>query len=245
MEVWQIALVSVVIVSLISLIGVVTLAISEDSLHNPIQWLIGLAIGGLFGDAVFHLLPESFEELGQIAGAYVAAGFILFFLLEKLLHWRHRHRATQKERIEPIGVLNLIADGLHNFIDGVLIAASYLISIPTGYATTVAVILHEIPQELGDYGILRESNFSKWNALFWNFISGLFAIIGLFTALTFGVSFESFAITSLAFTAGGFLYMVVLLLRKVGEDLTATKAFGQIAAIVIGVVAMWLLTGLE
>lgn len=242
MEVWQQSLLSVVVVSVISLIGVLTLAVSEDKLKSPIQWLIGLAVGALFGDAIFHLLPESFEELGRVAGLYTVAGFALFFVFEKLLHWRHRHIPNQLERIEPIGWLNLIADGLHNLIDGLLIAASYLISAPTGYATTMAVILHEIPQELGDYGILREANFSKWGALFWNFLSGLFAILGMILAVSFGFDNDAFAIKMLAFTAGGFFYMIVILLRKIGEDLTTSKTISQLGAISIGIAAMWLLT---
>lgn len=245
MEVWQQSLLSVVIVSAISLIGVVTLAISEERLKNPIQWLIGLAVGALFGDAIFHLLPESFEELGRIAGLYTVAGFALFFIFEKLLHWRHRHTPNQSERIEPIGWLNLLADGLHNLIDGLLIAASYLISPSTGYATTMAVVLHEIPQELGDYGILREANFSKWGALLWNFLSGLFAIVGMILAVTYGFNNDEFAIKTLAFTAGGFFYMIVILLRKISEDLTVSKAISQLGAISIGIASMWLLTFFE
>lgn len=245
MEVWQQSILSVAVVSAISLIGVITLAVSEDRLKNPIQWLIGLAVGALFGDAIFHLLPEAFEELGKIAGVYTFAGFGIFFIFEKLLHWRHRHVPNQSEKIEPIGWLNLIADGLHNLIDGLLIAASYLISAPTGYATTMAVILHEIPQELGDYGILREANFSKWGALFWNFLSGLFAVIGMILAVMFGFDNHQFAIQMLAFTAGGFFYMIIILIRKIGEDLTVSKTISQLGAISIGIAAMWALTFLE
>jgi zinc and cadmium transporter len=241
MQIWLQSLVSVLIVSFISLIGVLTLAISEDRLKKPIQWLIGLAIGALFGDAVFHLLPESFEALGQIAGLYIVSGFVLFFMFDKFLHWRHHHASNQAEKVEPVGWLNLLADGAHNLIDGMLIAASYLISPPTGYATTLAVILHEIPQELGDYGILREANFSKWSALFWNFLSGLFAVIGMALVAVYGFSSEDFAVKMLAFTAGGFFYIIVILLRKLSEDLTAAKTVSELFAIGVGLVSMWLL----
>lgn len=235
-------IVSVVIVSIVSLIGVIALAVSEERLKSPLDWLVGLAIGALFGDAVFHLLPESFAHLGKAAGVYLAAGLVLFFIFEKLLHWRHSHKATHPSNIEPIGWLNLSADGIHNFIDGMLIAASYLVSAPIGYATTVAVILHEIPQELGDYGILREANFSRRAALFWNFLSGLAAILGAMAVLYFGIGSEESSVKLLAFTAGGFLYMVLILLQKVGSELTTKRVFMYASAITLGVVAMWLLT---
>lgn len=245
MEVWQQALVSVSIVSIISLIGVITLAVSEDKLKNPLQWLIGLAIGGLFGDAVFHLLPESFEAMGRVAGLYAVGGFLLFFIFEKVLHWRHSHKATHPSKIEPVGWLNLFADGLHNLIDGALIAASYMISPATGYATTMAVVLHEIPQELGDYAILREANFSKWGALTWNFVSGLFAILGMIFAVNFGFSAEAFAVKTLAFTAGGFFYMIIILVRKTSEDITFKSALSYLISIIVGIASMWGLTFLE
>jgi zinc and cadmium transporter len=244
-DVWIAGLVSVGAVSLISLIGVITLAISEEKLEHPLFWLIGLGIGALLGDAFIHLLPEAYEKIGSKTAFYLMGGFVLFFILEKLLHWRHKHTYEDKESIQPFGYLNLFADAIHNIIDGVLIGVSYIVSFPVGLATTVAVILHEIPQELGDYGILREANFSKTKALLFNFISGLFALVGLIVSLVVAFDFESFVVPMLAFTAGGFFYMAFILLRHLSEELTVKKAAIQVTSIFVGIILMWLLKFVE
>ncbi|QQG49622.1 MAG: ZIP family metal transporter [Candidatus Berkelbacteria bacterium] len=247
---WFATIASVTVVSLVSLIGAFVIAVhdrrSEDEEYSPfMHFLIALAVGALLGDAMIHLLPEAFAEAGQIASLYVGGGFIVFLILEKFLHWRHHHRQQVKNRIEPVGVMNLVGDGLHNFIDGALIAASYLISFPIGLATTIAVVLHEIPQELGDYAILRSAGFSKRSAIFFNFVSALFAIVGAVVVLSTTINVIATAPLILAFTAGGFIYIVLILLKKLGEELTASRTFGHIASIVLGILLMWALKFIE
>lgn len=204
--------------------------------------LISLAVGALLGDAFIHLLPEAYGA-GTDA-SWILGGFLIFFLIEKGLHWRHEHVAHEG-KIEPYGIMNLIGDGLHNFIDGVLIAASYLVSLPIGLATTLAVVLHEIPQELGDYAILRSAGFSRTRALFWNFMSAVTAILGTIVVLTLHINVDVAAQKILAFTAGGFIYLVMILLRKLEQEVPVRKAIGEIVMIVVGVGLMWLIKFVE
>jgi zinc and cadmium transporter len=150
---WVYAIVSVVVVSLLSLVGVACISISEQRLKRIIFTMVSLAVGAMFGDAFIHLLPESFENPRSKVetSLYVLAGIFAFFILEKFLLWRHQHTLESDSHIHHVGYMNLIADGLHNLIDGMIIGASYLISTPVGIATTMAVVFHEIPHELGNF----------------------------------------------------------------------------------------------
>ena len=249
-SVWTETLISVGIVSLVSLVGVIIISFSdEESVKKPnntlLRLLVALAIGALLGDLLIHLLTEIYQEIGVRSSLYVAGGFIVFFLLEKVLHWRHEHNAKQENRIEPFGVMNLVADGVHNLVDGALIAASYLVSFPVGLATTIAVILHEIPQELGDYGILRMAGFSKRASLMFNFASGLLAIIGAVIVLFGGINIETGGPLILAFTSGGFIYLLFLLIRKLDDEMAFRHTFTTVLMIVVGIALMWLITFLE
>lgn len=242
--VWTNTLISVVIVSLISLVGVAILARSDRE-GSPMKFLIALAIGALLGDVAIHILPETYEEIGLGAASWLLGGFAVFYLLEKVLHWRHEHASETEDKVEPYGVMNLFADGLHNLIDGALIAASYAISFPIGLATTIAVVLHEIPQELGDYAILRSAGFTKARALGWNFVSALFAIVGAVTVLVIGIDVETSAHQLLAFTAGGFLYIVVLLVQRLGAEVPIIRLLTNLVGVGTGVFLMWLITLIE
>lgn len=200
---WFYAIASVILVSLASLIGIAFISMSEPRLRQMIFILVSLAVGALFGDAFLHLLPESFEKSGgrPETSLCVLAGIFTFFVLEKFLHWRHEHILP----ISPIGYMNLVADGAHNLIDGMLVGASYLVSPSVGIATTTAVIFHEIPQEIGDFGVLLHAGFTKTKALLFNFLSASLAIVGAIMSLTIGTNLERFSTFMLPFTAGGFI----------------------------------------
>lgn len=239
------SLLSVAMVSLVSLIGVAVLALSTKEGDRFVSLFVGLAVGALIGDVAIHLWPESYEALGISAGVLFVAGFIAFFAMEKILHWRHGHHPKERQGIAPVGILNLVADSLHNLIDGMLIGASFLTSFPLGVATTVAVVLHEIPQEIGDYAVLLHAGFRrKWAVLF-NLLSAAFAFIGVGIAFSLSSEIERFSSQVIAFSAGGFLYIVAVLVRQFGQEMTARKTIGQVVAIAIGILAMWLLTFLE
>ncbi|HLD27606.1 MAG TPA: ZIP family metal transporter, partial [Patescibacteria group bacterium] len=167
LNVWFYSIVSVVIVSLVSLAGVVTLAFNLEKLKKILIFFVSLSAGALLGDVFLHLLPELVEEAGfglKVSLLFIA-GIFIFFILEKYIHWQHCHEPISASHPHHLGKMNLIGDALHNFIDGLIIAASYLISVPLGVASTLAIVFHEIPQEIGDFGVLLHSGFSKAKAL--------------------------------------------------------------------------------
>lgn len=240
--------VSVLVVSLISLVGVFTLFLNEEKLRRNIFILISLAIGALLGDAFIHIIPEAFEsEISPtIISILVIAGILLFFTVEKFLHWHHHGEDEKDEQIHPVGKLVILSDGVHNLIDGLIIGASYMVSIPVGIATTLAVILHEIPQEIGDFGVLLHAGYTKKRALWLNFLSALLSIAGVLIALVLGNVSETLIFYILPFAAGGFIYIAV---ADLIPELHKTKNFKysiyQILSVTLGVLAMLMLVLLE
>ena len=244
---WFYALGSVVAVSLISLVGIVTIALSERRLQQLIFLMVSLAVGAMFGDTFLHLLPEAFRSPGAMPRVplTVLAGLLAFFLLEKFLLWRHEHVPHYGDCIQPVGYVNVVAEGFHNFIDGLLIGASYLVSIPVGIATSLAVLLHEIPQEMGNFAVLRHAGFSQAGALSMNFLSASLAIVGAVVALVAGAHLTAFPTDLLPFTAGGFIYIAGSdLVPELHKEREPIKSLFQMLAIGVGVGVMLLLTAL-
>ncbi|MBI3991308.1 MAG: ZIP family metal transporter [Candidatus Omnitrophica bacterium] len=193
-------------VSLVSLIGIFSLLLREGLLNKLLMTLIGFSAGGLIGGAFLHLLPEALEQAGsQVIFFYLILGFIAFFILEKYLHWRHCHEGVCS--VHSFTYLNLIGDGIHNFSDGLVIGASFIISINFGIITTLVVIMHEIPQEIGDFGVLVYGGFSKLKALYCNFVIALACIIGTIVGYFISANVQDFSPFLLPFTAGGFIYI--------------------------------------
>ena len=164
-------------VSLVSLVGLVTLSISRKLLDRIMTYLVSFATGSLFGGALIHLLPEAFASASNPlhVSLWTIGGLATFFVMEKFFRWRHCHHPTTNEHVHPIVPMNIFGDAMHNFIDGVLIAISYSASIPLGVATTVAVLFHEIPQEISDYSILINGGLSVKKALMVNLMSASLA----------------------------------------------------------------------
>jgi zinc and cadmium transporter len=244
---WTYALLSVFIVSAISLTGIAAISLSQRRIKQTIFISVSLAAGAMFGDAFIHILPESFAvpERAIATSTYVLTGILSFFILEKFLRWRHAHEFEDPSQrgIEPVGYLNLFADATHNLIDGMLIGAAYTVGIAVGLATTVAVILHEIPQELGDFGVLIHAGFSRTRALAFNFISGLLAIVGAVISLLASNSVANFSSFMMPFTAGGFIYIAGCdLLPEIQKEREVSRSVVQLVALVIGVGLMYLLT---
>jgi zinc and cadmium transporter len=245
---WSYSLISVTLVSLLSLIGLAFISVGEEKLKRIIFVMVSLAVGGLFGDAFIHLLPESFERIGSKlqASLFVLAGIFAFFVLEKFLLWRHQHVLESDHPIHPVGYMNLLADGAHNFIDGVIIGASYDVSLHVGIATTLAVIFHEIPHELGNFFVLLYAGFTKRKALFFNFVSALFAILGTFMSLLVGSKVAEFSSMMLPVAAGGFIYIAGSdLVPELNKESTLGKSLVQMLAIAGGVGLMLILVMLE
>jgi zinc and cadmium transporter len=166
-------------------------------------------------------------------------GIAFSFIVEKFIHWRHCHIPTSKEHVHPFAMINLFGDAVHNFIDGVIIGASYLVSIPVGIATTIAVILHELPQEIGDFGVLLYGGFSKWKALFFNFITALTAVFGAVVSLLISLYVENITTVLVPFAAGTFIYIAGSdLIPELHKEVEVKKSLLQFIAIVFGVLVM-------
>jgi zinc and cadmium transporter len=249
MAVWIYTLLSVALVSSISLIGVFFLSLNEKVLKKILIFLVSFAVGGLFGDAFIHLLPEAFEKLGSglETSLLVITGIFIFFILEKFIRWRHCHmNDCEHNRARPMATMNFIGDSVHNFIDGMLIGASYFVSIPLGISTTLAILLHEIPQEIGDFGVFLHAGFSIKKAFTYNILSAAFAFLGAIIALFAASRIEDFALYLLPVTAGGFIYIAGSDLMPELHHETKTKtSFYQLASILAGVGMLTLLTLME
>ena len=230
-------LISVIFVSLVSLIGILFIALRRNLLKKVLLFLVSLSAGSLFGGAFIHLLPEVIEHEGftLIISLSILAGIIIFFLIEKYVHWHHCHDPECGSHKKHLAVMNLVGDGVHNFIDGLIIAGSYLISIPLGIVTTLAVLLHEVPQEIGDFGVLVYSGLSKLKALGYNLLSALLAVVGAIIGLSFGHS-ETFLHLIIPFAAGGFIYIAGSdLIPELHKHCGAKDSFWHILALLLGV----------
>ena len=247
-EVWLYSLVSVFAVSLISLVGVFTLGLAVDKLRKILIYLISFSAGALFGDAFIHLLPEVIENggFGVMSAIYILSGILMFFILEKVIHWQHCHMPITKEHVHPFAYMNLVGDSLHNFIDGLIIAGSYLASIPAGIATTIAVVLHEIPQEIGDFGVLIHGGFKKWKAIFLNFITAFVAVIGTIIGLLLNNYIPDIHNILVPLAIGGFLYIAGSdLIPELHKETKIKISIMQIISFILGILVMMALLLLE
>ena len=245
------ALGSVIFVSLVSLLGLFTISMKERRLRSILFSLVALAIGSLLGDAFVHLIPESFEmhENSLTVSAMIIAGILFFFIIEKLLNWHHHHSDEDdmpQNTIMPIGKLILVSDGLHNFVDGIIIGVSYLAGIQVGIATTLAIILHEIPQEIGDFAILLHAGYSRNRALLLNFFSALSALLGTIIVLALGDMTERIVAWILPFAAGSLLYIAMSdLVPELHKRRGLRQTAIEIIWISVGILAMFALRTLE
>ncbi len=239
-------IISTLIISLISLVGVFTLSLKDETLRRTLLLMVGFSAGALTGDAFLHLLPQALEKLkpGE-AFLFALAGFTFFLFLERMLYWHHCHEEIACD-IHAFTYLNIIGDGLHNFIDGMLIAASFIVSVPLGIATGIAVASHEIPQEIGDFGILVYGGFSKLKALFFNLLSALMAVLGGVVGFYLSGTFAGLAQALLPITAGGFLYIAASdLVPEMHKEKNNFKANLAFVMFILGVLFMWGMTFLE
>lgn len=238
---------SVLVVSAVSLVGILLLRLRHGVVERGLFFLISFAVGGLIGDIFMHILPEMAENeraFFPTASLIVVVGILLSFLLEKIIHWRHCH--TLDCTTHPLGTLSLIGDAAHNTIDGVLIASSYLVDIRAGIATTVAVILHEIPQEIGDYAILLYSGYTRSRALFLNLVTALTAFLGALLVLGLQSSLPDIEKYLFPLVAGNFLYIAVAdLLPELHKQTRVSHTLLQLLGVGAGLLLMYALTFFE
>ena len=249
-------MISVGIISLLSLIGAFGLSFGLLQRHRVMMALIAVAAGTLLGDAFLHLLPEAAHDgFAPSLGLWLIAGFLVMFGIEVVLRRGHSHAEHlddihshnhQEDAIQPFGWLNLVGDALHNLLDGVIIAAAYLIDTAAGIATTVAVALHEIPQELGDFAVLVRSGMPVKKALVLNFGSAMFAFIGAIAVLAIQFDPETLAVVALPLIAGAFVYIAAAdLIPELHHHSKGRDMAIIVTALLMGLVVMWLLLGLE
>lgn len=210
--------------SLLALVGMVTVLMPPARLERIVLPIVGLAAGSLLGGATFHMLPESIDAIGNRLGVYVAfvAGFVVVFVLEQFLHWHHCHRANHTTH-RPLGYLILMADGLHNFIGGLAVGGAFVVDIRVGIVAWLVAAAHEVPQELGDFGVLMHSGWQRRSALLWNFASALTFLLGALVAYAMAEHIEVAYL--LPFAAGNFVYIAAadLLPEIAAEEHTRDK----------------------
>ena len=226
-------------VSLLSLLGILTLILKDRTLEKGLVLIVAFSAGAMMGGAFLHLIPEALDIGNRYTFHYVLVGFIAFFLIEKVLRWRHCHK-TECE-VHSFAMMNLLGDSVHNFLDGLAIAAGYIAGIDVGISTTIAVIFHEIPQEIGDFAILVYGGFRKVTALAVNFLSAVTAIIGgVIGYLLAGNSL--FLPFLLPFTAGGFIYIAATdLMPELIRGENQIKSIENFFAFLSGILIMLML----
>lgn len=229
------------LISLLSLLGAVLFSNNEKLLNKLVFYLVGLSTGTLLGGAFFHLIPESLESLSfDVVSVLMLVSFSVFFMLEKILHWHHCHDGNCDTH--SLGYMNLIGDCVHNFIDGVIIASAFSLHINLGIISAIAIIFHEIPQELGDFGVLIYSGMKKNLALTYNFISSLSSILGGVLGYMFLSTHENLFSYVLPIAAGGFLYISTSdLLPEIRKEPNLSKSIRAYMLFVVGLVLMYVL----
>jgi len=202
------------LISLLAFSGALVLFFKEKFINKILLILVSFSAGALIGGAFLHLLPEAIEQVGSERGVlniflFSLLGFVVFFALEQFIRWHHHHKLDCSDcpKTEAFSYLILISDAVHNFIDGLIIAVSFVVSIPTGIATALAVAFHEIPQEIGDFGILVYGGIKKTKALFLNFISAITIVFGGIAGFFFAAKIGQSIVFLLPFAAGHFIYI--------------------------------------
>ena len=222
-----------VIDGLLALTGAISFLLSKKFFSKTLIVLVAFSVGALLGGAFFHLIPEALKSLKLITTIILfVLGIFIFFMLEKLIHWRHCHDENCKTH--PFSYLILYGDAMHNFIDGLLIASSFLISIPIGIVTSILVLAHELPQELGYFGVLVHGGFSRSKALFFNLLSQLTSVLGGLIGYYF-IQAHNYAILLLPIAAGGFVYIAVQdLIPEILKEKDTMKRIINLLGIIAG-----------
>jgi len=228
-----------IVVSLISFIGVISLLLKENLLNKILLLLISFSAGALIGGAFLHLIPEAAEKSGHgEVYLFVIVGFIFFFILERYLHWRHCHKEACE--IHTFTYLNLVGDGVHNFIDGLIIGSAFVVNVNFGFVTSFAIIMHEIPQEIGDFGVLVYGGLNKNKALFYNFLSAITAILGTVIGFAIANISDVFLKLLMPVAAGGFIYIASCdLIPELHKQQDIKKATLSMAVFILGVAFMY------
>jgi len=239
------SLTAVTIVSVTSLVGVFAISLDEKALDRILFMLMGFSAGSILGAAYFDLLPEAMELIGGAVGfLYLATGFVTFFFLERFIYWYHGHahesEIGKRTVVKRFVYLNLVGDGIHNLIDGMIIATTFFLDLTLGLVSTVAVIFHEIPQEIGDFGVLLFGGLTKGKALLFNFLSALSAVVGVLLSTFFFTHTADLTGILVAFSAGGFIYLGASeLLPEIKQEQDFRRGFVQFVTFLLGLALIY------
>lgn len=235
-----------ILVSVISLIGIVVF-FKKDNRQSFLKALISLAAGALLTVAFLDLLPEAVESIEEPHTVFwtVLISIIFFFLVERVFHWHHcrceEHDKKCRDEKKNLAFINIVGDAIHNFLDGVLIASAFMLDFHAGLIVTFAVILHEIPQEISDFGVLLYAGFSKAKAIFYNLMTATLAIIGALAFYYFGASIENAVPLMAAFAAGNFIYLSTAdLIPELHHEENPKKIISHSLWLLVGVFIMYL-----
>jgi zinc and cadmium transporter len=235
---WWIFL-SGVLMSAIALVGSVTLFLKESTLRRLVMPLVALAAGSLLGGAFFHMLPAALEQAPGDPAVFlwVLVGFTVFFALEQFLHWHHCHRASSDCK-EPLTYLILLGDGLHNFLGGLGVAGVFLIDLRLGITAWLAAVAHEVPQELGDFGVLIHGGWKRGSALLLNLISGLTFLLGGMVACAASARIDVGFLVP--FAAGNFIYIGASdLVPEVNKHRDVRANLIHFGSFAVGIALLW------
>lgn len=235
---------SVLFLSLFSLVGIFVFFLREKVLNYALILLVSFSSGSLFGDAFIHLLPEAVAKNGFTISVslFTLCGIAASFSVEKIIHWRHIHTASH-DQIESFAYMNLLGDATHNFIDGVVLGTAYMVSVRVGIATTIAVLFHEIPQEMSDFGVLVHGGFSRRKALLYNFATAVVALTGTLLAIVLIDFAEGLSSFLVPFAAGGFIYIAGAdLIPQLHKEKAVRDSLLQLLFFVAGIMIMLALT---
>jgi len=236
------ALLASVVVSLISLVGVLLLTVGKKSLDRYLSLLVAFAAGTLLGDAFIHMIGESLSGSGYTTSTalLILGGFLFSFVIERFVHWHHCH--TGAEHKHRLATMNLVGDAVHNLLDGFAIAAAFAVSMPVGIATTIAICLHEIPQEMGDFAVLLYSGFTKTKAILYNLATACVAILGVVIGFVAIGTFHSIEKQLLLFTAGNFIYIAATdIMPELNRHEGVRRGIAHTLALLAGIGVMYLL----
>ena len=241
------------LISLLGLIGGLLVLWREQGVKRITKYLMSFAAGSILGAALLELFPEALEANADthVLGLWVLTGVMIFFILEKLLILHHHtHEEVSEAEMHGDGLhglravqpLIIIGDALHNFLDGVIIAIAFLTDLRIGIITAIAVVAHEIPQEIGDFGILLHSGMRRGRVLFWNVLGALVGPVGAVVAITFRDVYEKAAGAVLAVVVGNFVYLALAdLIPAIKHESRIRNTIGQIVLVIVGIVLVWIL----
>jgi zinc and cadmium transporter len=223
----------------------VTVYFKNLDLKGKLYYMISFAAGTMLAASFFDIIPEALDGLGNAAMNYILLGIMLFLFIEKYIHWHHcntEHCEKRHKRVKPYVFLNLLGDGLHNFIDGAVIAAAYRTNFQLGLLTTLSVAAHELPQEIGDFSILLKGGLKFKQALAFNFLTALTAFLGGVSAMILGGYLEAANPILLCIAAGGFIYLSLAdIIPETHKEVEPKKIFKQVMLIVLGMIVIYLL----